>query len=166
VLYELGDNARLWRTDRTWANTSAREAVTRGSFDPACLGSIDGDPSTGSRELTLPGFRPDLLAGVMPPPDADPERTPLEQLLEILAWACERRVITSSDRHLLVVLVEEAARVKSNRTGRGRCGLVGNELSLRVAPRLGVSGATVRRRAARSMAALAAAVPERFVGRE
>jgi hypothetical protein len=166
VLYELGDNARLWRTDRTWANTSALEAVTRGDFPPARLGSIDGDPGTGCRELTLAGFRPELFTGAMPSPDADPERTRLEQLLEILAWACEHRVITTSDRHLLLVLVEEAARVKTSRTGRGRCGLVGNELSLRVAPRLGVSGATVRRRAARSMAALAAAVPERFVGHE
>jgi hypothetical protein len=166
VLYELGDNARLWRTDRTWANTSALAAVTRGDFDPARLGSIDGDPGTSSRELTLAGFHPELLAGAMPTPDADPERTPLDQLLEILAWACGHRVITTSDRHLLLVLVEEAARVKTNRTGRGRCGLIGNELSLRVAPRLGVSGSTVRRRAARSMAALAAAVPERFVGHE
>lgn len=132
VLYELGDNSRLWRTDKTWANTSLLDAVTRGDFH---------------------------AEQVRTPNDDDAELSPPERLLRVLAWGCDHEVITASDRHLLLVVAEEAENVKTARTGRGRCGLVGNELSLRVAPRLGVSGATVRRRVARSMAALAAAVP-------
>jgi hypothetical protein len=67
-------------------------------------------------------------------------------------------VITTSDRELLLVVAEEADRVEAVRTCR-RAGLLGNEISARVGPRLGVSGSTVRRRVAASMAALAASVP-------
>ena len=150
VLYELGENGRVWRADKTWANTTPLEAVTVGDFDPALS------------EVLVGGFRSESFAEAMPVPDDDPELTPLEELLELLTWACEHHVITTSDRHLLLLLVQEAAHVDTARIGRGRGGLVGNELSIRVAPRIGVSEATVRRRAAKSMAALAAAMPERF----
>ena len=45
---------------------------------------------------------------------------------------------------------------------RGYGGLLSNEVSSRVAPRVGVSEATVRRHGSRSMRALAAAVPRKF----
>ena len=150
VLYELGENGRVWRADKTWANTTPLEAVTVGDFDPAMS------------ELLVAGFRSESFVEAMPAPDDDSKLTPLHELLELLTWACEHHVITTSDRHLLLVLVQEAAHVNTARIGRGRGGLVGNELSIRVALRIGVSEATVRRRAAKSMAALAAAVPESF----
>ena len=53
--------------------------------------------------------------------------------------------------------LHEADRVQTRNLGRGYGGLIGNELSMRVAPQLGVSQATVRRNASRSVRALAQA---------
>ncbi|MDN5894107.1 hypothetical protein BSP109_02212 [Brevibacterium sp. Mu109] len=152
VLRELGDNAQVWRTDRTWANTSLLDDWT--APDPAA--------ATGAHE-------PDAssMAGMLGDPAlALDHQTPLEELLDVLAWACEHDVISVEDRSLLLCLVEEAAQVETRRLRRGRGGLAGNELSARVAPLVGVSEATVRRRTSKSIRALAAAAPDRFVGHD
>jgi hypothetical protein len=155
VLRELGDNAQLWRSDRTWANTAVHPALTPGDLDARDAGTA---PVRGVGAVRLAGFG----LAAPGPGEAEPGRSPLEELLEVLAWACEHQVITWEDRWLLLVLVEEAARVQTTRVRRGRGGLVGNQLSAWVAPRIGVSASTVRRRASKSMAALAAAVPGRY----
>ena len=103
--------------------------------------------------------RPEILA------DAGPEQeepSATEELLELLAWACEHQVISAADRYLLLCLVEEADRVETRNLTRGYGGLLSNEVSSRVAPRVGVSEATVRRHGSRSMRALAAAAPRKF----
>ena len=83
-------------------------------------------------------------------------------MAELLAWACENQVISPADRYLLLCLVDEADRVETRNLARGYGGLLSNEVSSRVAPRVGVSEATVRRHGSRSMRALAAAVPRKF----
>ena len=103
--------------------------------------------------------RPEILA------DAGPEQeepSATEELLELLTWACDHKVISPADRYLLLCLVEEADRVETRRLARGYGGLLSNEVSSRVAPRIGVSEATVRRHGSRSMRALAAAAPRKF----
>lgn len=160
VLRELGDNAQVWRTDRTWANTSLLDDLSAGKPDGP-IGPAT-DPATGSRGPTL-GMH-GLGDGFGDPAALLDHQTPLDELLDLLAWACENEVITTEDRSLLLCLIQEAESVPTRRTGRGRGGLIGNDLSIRVAPKIGVSEATVRRRASKSIRALAAAVPGRFAG--
>ena len=104
--------------------------------------------------------RPEILADDRTRAEEEPSAT--EELLELLAWACERQVISAADRYLLLCLVEEADRVETRNLTRGYGGLLSNEVSSRVAPRVGVSEATVRRHGSRSMRALAEAAPRKF----
>ena len=58
--------------------------------------------------------RPEILA------DAGPEQeepSATEELLELLAWACDHKVISPADRYLLLCLVEEADRVETRKAG-------------------------------------------------
>lgn len=147
VLADLGDNSRLWRYDKTWANTSALEVLTVGYVE------------TWTPDLRLAGVSLEAITQSLAVVDEDDSNLcALERLLKVLAWGCEHEVITKSDRELLLVVAEEADKVKPARTCH-RGGLLGNEVTARVGPRLGVSGPTVRRRVAASMAALAASVP-------
>lgn len=147
VLREVGDFFCVSRADRTWANTTLVESLS------------SGEMPTGRVAGAL-FHRPEILAEKSGPDHDEPSAT--EELLELLAWACERRVISDADRYLLLCLVEEADRVETRNLTRGYGGLIGNELSSRVAPRVGVSEATVRRHASRSMRALAEAAPRKF----
>lgn len=147
VMREVGDFFCVSRADRTWANTTLVESLS------------SGEMPTG-RVVGALFHRPEILADKSGPDHDEPSAT--EELLELLAWACERRVISDADRYLLLCLVEEADRVETRNLTRGYGGLIGNELSSRVAPRVGVSEATVRRHASRSMRALAEAAPRKF----
>lgn len=160
VLRELGDNAQVWRTDRTWANTSLLDDLSAADPDTPSTGPAT-DPAFG-RGLAAPA-RADLFGD---PAALLDHQSPLDELLELLEWACDHEVISAEDRSLLLCLVEEAAQVETRRLRRGRGGLAGNELSARVAPRVGVSEATVRRRTSKSIRALAAAAPARFAGHD
>ena len=147
VLADLGDNSRLWRYDKTWANTSALQVLTV------------GDLGTWTPDLRLAGVSLEAVTESLAVVDEDHSNLcALERLLKVLAWGCEHEVITTSDRELLLVVAEEADQLATIRTCR-RGGLLGHEVSARVGPRIGVSGSTVRRRVAASMAALAASVP-------
>lgn len=158
VLRECGDTTQVGRTDQTWVHTDLVQELA--TCDPA---DIDVELCRmGERQMPAAGWRPCLLADPAPGPGDDIE-SPLEELLAVLAWACEEDVISDEDRFLLLCLVEEAAWVDTRRTGRGRGGLMANDVSERVAPRVGVSDKTVRRRASRSMRALSAAAPGRFI---
>lgn len=157
VLRELGDNTQVWRSDRTWANTCLLDDMAVG--DPATSTAAPTDPPAVPRDGEL-GAR--LLGD---PADVLDHQSPAEELLDLLTWACEHDVITTDDRSLLLCLVDEASRVETHRLRRGRGGLIGNELSARVAPLIGVSEATVRRRTSQSIRALAAA-SSRFTGHD
>lgn len=158
VLRECGDTTQVARTDQTWVHTDLVEAFV--SCDPAP--EIDAAACrSANRNRPGAGGKPCLLGDPTPGPDAEDE-SPLEELLAVLAWACEQDVISEDDRSLLLCLVEEADRIDTRRTRRGGGGLMANDLSARVAPRIGVSDQTVRRRTAKTMRALAAAVPGRF----
>jgi hypothetical protein len=147
VLADLGDNSRLWRYDKTWANTSVLQVLTFGNVE------------TRTSDLRLAGVSLETITESLAVVDEDHSNLGvLERLLKVLAWGCEHEVISRFDRELLLVVAEEADRVETIRTCR-RGGLLGNEISARIGPRLGVSGHTVRRRVAASMAALAASVP-------
>lgn len=82
---------------------------------------------------------------------------PEEELAELLAWATSHRVIDEDDRELLVGLAEAACQTGVTRSREGRGGLCSRSGSSVVAARHGISEATVRRRARRSMRALAEA---------
>lgn len=156
VLREVGDFFYVSRADRTWANTTLVE-----SFSAGDLTSADGYSAEMPTERVTGALfhRPEILA------DAGPEQeepTATEELLELLAWACDHQVISPADRYLLLCLVEEADRVETRRLARGYGGLLSNEVSSRVAPRIGVSEATVRRHGSRTVRALAAAAPRKF----
>jgi hypothetical protein len=86
-----------------------------------------------------------------------PEPTSIQELAEVLATACAGGVISQQDRTLLLCLVDAANRAPVVRTGRGHGGLMANEISELVAQRCGMSVRTVRRRALRSITALASA---------
>lgn len=149
VLYELNDNTWQWRTDRTWANTATHEAITRGDFEP--------EP-----RLSGVGLR-SSFEGLMAADFDGSELSPPEQLLKVLSWGCDHEVITTSDRTLLLLVVKEAENAPAVRPGCRRAGLLSTELTARVAPHLGVSGVTIRRRVARSIAALEAAAPRELM---
>jgi len=89
---------------------------------------------------------------------ADNRASELEELVDVLDWAYEERVIGAEDRRLLLCLVE-AAEGASTRVGGPGHGLLSNEATERVGRRLGVCERTVRRRAMRSIEALTAAAP-------
>ena len=159
VLREVGDFFYVSRADRTWANTTLVESFASGDLTGADGGAGYSAEMPTERVTGALFHRPEILA------DAGPEQeepSATEELLELLAWACDRKVISPADRYLLLCLVEEADRVETRRLARGYGGLLSNEVSSRVAPRIGVSEATVRRHGSRSMRALAAAAPRKF----
>lgn len=146
VLRECGDYFHVARTDRTWANTTLTEALTTGDITAAA------NASAGHRPLT------DRVTSAV----GEDEVSAADELLELLMWACENRVISAEDRYLLLCLVEEASRLEIRNTGRGYGGLLATELSIRVGRRVGMAQATVRRHAARTLRALAEAAPGKF----
>lgn len=110
-------------------------------------------------ELPLPN--PDLT-----PPQpwaADPalsiEDDGAAEVAELLAWARGENVIDGDDGELLIELLIEAHRSEIHHA-KGRGGLSSLALSQRVADHHGCSSATIRRRVARSIAALSGAAPE------
>jgi|GEM_PF-421930 len=160
VLREVGDFFHVSRADRTWANTTLVESFSRGDLFDTEDGYAWAAGEMRTERVTAASFRrPEMLA------DAGPEQeepSATEELLELLAWACEHQVISSADRYLLLCLVEEADRIETRNLTRGYGGLLSNEVSSRVAPRVGVSEATVRRHGSRTVRALAAAAPRKF----
>jgi hypothetical protein len=159
VLREVGDFFYVSRADRTWANTTLVESFASGDLTGADGGAGNSAEMPTVRVAGALFHRPEILA------DAGTEQeepSATDELLELLGWACDHKVISPADRYLLLCLVEEADRVKTRRLARGYGGLLSNEVSSRVAPRIGVSEATVRRHGSRSMRALAAVVPRKF----
>ena len=159
VLREVGDFFYVSRADRTWANTTLVESFSSGDVADGDAGAWSAAALPTERVAGALFHRPELLA------DAGPEQeepTATEELLELLAWACDHQIISPADRYLLLCLVEEADRVETRRLARGYGGLLSNEVSSRVAPRIGVSEATVRRHGSRTVRALAAAAPRKF----
>lgn len=141
------------RNDRTWAVTYPVEVLARGDFGGVGLAVTQGSRALLGREL-LGCKDPVLLTAE---PDGQPSAA--LELLEVLEWALDQNVISVEDRHLLLCLVDEAEQIGGRLIGRGNCGgLLATELSQRVGDRVGRAEATVRRRAARSVRALAAAV--------
>jgi hypothetical protein len=159
VLREVGDFFYVSRADRTWANTTLVESFSAGDLTSADGRSGYSAEMPTERVAGAQFHRPEILADAGPE-QAEPSAT--EELLELLAWACDHKVISPADRYLLLCLVEEADRVETRRLARGYGGLLSNEVSSRVAPRIGVSEATVRRHSSRTMRALAAAAPRKF----
>jgi hypothetical protein len=157
-----GTSAQIKRADRTWSVT---DLVDPSSFFWSHVAAgersrmtVGDEPPAGAGQLAEdePSLWPTHLATM------SPERLSKQDLAEVLAWARDNEVISEPDRALLLCLVEEADEVETGRLGCVNYGLTANEISMRVAPRCGLSQATVRRRAARSIQALAAAA-DRYV---
>ena len=160
VLREVGGSFYLTRADRTWANTTLVESVPSGDLASAHRARWSAGEGPTGRVAGALLHRPEILARQSGHEHAEPSAA--AELLELLTWACENKVISAADRYLLLCLVEEADRVETRNLARGYGGLLSNEVSRRVAPRVGVSEATVRRHGSRSMRALAEAAPRRF----
>jgi len=160
VLREVGDFFHVSRADRTWANTTLVESFSSGDLADADGGAWSTTEMPTQRVAGALFHRPEILADQSGPDREEPSAA--AELLELLTWACEHDVISAADRYLLLCLVEEADRVETRNLARGCGGLLSNEVSSRVAPRLGVSEATVRRHGSRSVRALAAAAPRKF----
>lgn len=161
-LRDAGIAGQIKRADRTWSVTDVVDpssffwahvaAGERSRVTPG--GQPYGRPARMGADMSMP--RPTHLAIL------SPERVSRQEVVEVLAWACDHEVISEPDRELLLCLVEEADEVDSGRFGRSNGGLTATEISSRVAPRCGLSQATVRRRVAGSIRALAAAA-DRYV---
>jgi hypothetical protein len=80
--------------------------------------------------------------------------TAAHELVDVLAWALQHRVVTMPECRLLLCLAEEADRVGGPSARRGRYGLMAPAATEAVARRCGTSARTVRRRARRSLTAL------------
>lgn len=139
VLQECGVYAQLQRTDRTWSRT------------------LVIDPHSPTWEEQPARALGSGAAAVDPSAVA---ASAAEELVELLDWACAAEVITDADRSLLVSLVQAADRADTRRTGRGRGGLMANDVSQVVGDRCGVSATTVRRRTRRTVQALTTACGE------
>ena len=151
ALRELGQVTD--RNDRTWALTYPAEVLVYGDLGGAGLAFTPGNRTAIGQGL-LGCQAPALL-----PAEPDEEPSAEVELLEVLEWALAADVISAEDRHLLLCLVQEADHLGGRLIGRGDCGgLLATRLSQRVGERVGRGEATVRRHAARSVRALAAAV--------
>lgn len=142
VLHECDDFGQLERVDRTWAHTLPVDS----SLDMAARGVAEWVRRGGATVLFGEGD----------------EASALEELLDVLEWGCANEVISDGDRSLLLCMIDEASRTEIRSTSRGKGNLCANSLAAKVAPRIGVSAATIRRRAARSIEALAAAAPSGY----
>lgn len=79
--------------------------------------------------------------------------SPMDELLSVLEWGCRRGLITSEDRMLLLDMIAAAA--DDPAWHRSGAALLGDKVSDSVGTHWGISGRTVRRRAAASISALA-----------
>ena len=103
VLREVGDFFYVSRADRTWANTTLVESFSVGDLTSADGGAGYSAEMPTERVAGALFHRPEILA------DAGPEQeepTATEELLELLAWACDHEVIGPADRYLLLCLVD------------------------------------------------------------
>lgn len=159
-LREVGTADQVRRVDRAW---SATDLVDPSSMFWNHLAAGDRARITAAGRAGRPRFGQDV-AMLRPTHNAamPAEPTARVEIAEVMEWACENDVISELDRDVLLSLVEIAGVVEIDRVRRSNYGLTSNELSVRAAPRCGMSQATVRRRAARSIRALAAAA-ERYV---
>ncbi len=89
---------------------------------------------------------------------APKELSPLEELLDVLGWACDEGVISEEDRRLLLCAVRTAELGEpSIRCSRTYFGLLARDLVRAVAVQWAVSEKTVQRRLTRALNALQAA---------
>lgn len=161
VQVQLGHRHHVARTDRTWAMTEPSEALASDASIPFGLETDSMLFAERSNRSWCDAVGAAPVGGLPLRIDIE-EPSPVEELLEVLQWGCDRHVITVEDRHLLLCLVVEAEQLEAGHfIRRSDCGgLLSTELSRRVAARVGVGEATVRRHAARSIRALAAAAPQ------
>lgn len=80
------------------------------------------------------------------------DHSPMEELLSVLEWGCRCGVITGEDRLLLLDVIAAAA--DDPAWLRSGSALLGDKVSDSVGTHWGISGRTVRRRAAASISAL------------
>ena len=154
-LREVGTAGQVRRVDRAW---SAADVVDPASFFWTHLAAGDraGITATGRSGRSRTGEDvATLRATRFAPMPAEPKAR--AEVVEVLEWACDHEVISELDRDVLLSLVEVAGEVETDLVSRSNYGLTSTGLSVRAASRCGRSQATVRRRAARSIRALAAA---------
>ena len=169
-LREVGTAGQVRRVDRAWSATNLVDPSSS-FWTHHAAGAQAHTAAAGP--VRRPRFREDARV-LRPAPFAATPVAPSSQsgidgvteVVDVLEWGCENDVISELDRDVLLCLIEVAGEVETDPgvrlVRRSNYGLTSNELSVRAAPRCGLSQATVRRRAARSIRALAAAA-DRYV---
>lgn len=156
--------AQLWIEVRSFSwQTTGRVAANISARLRKHLIAELADPPATRATLSPPREYGEQLAArarafgmeVIPGPGEDV--SPMEELLSVLEWGCQRGVITDTDKLLLLDVVTTAAEEPT--WLRSGAALLGDTVSDRVGTQWGISGRTVRRRAAASISALAAAAP-------
>ena len=148
--------AQLWIEVRSfsWQSTSKVAANIAGRLrkhlgtDLSDLPSADLPPTS----LADTGVVATLARqyGLVDPEDGP---SPMDELLSVLEWGCRRGLVTSEDRLLLLDVIATAA--DDPTWHRSGAALLGDKVSDSVGTQWGISGRTVRRRAAASISALA-----------
>ncbi len=152
VLLEVGAVSQLRRSDPCWHSTDVVDPGSQfwhhvaAGYRPRPLEPHGTDDGPSPRRTRL----------AMHPRD-ESTTDPIDELLGVLDEACERGVISVEDRALLLCLVEEAGSADVSGPVRQCGGMLAAEVTVPVARRLGLSEPTVRRRASRSIRALAVA---------
>jgi hypothetical protein len=157
--------AQLWIEVRSYPwQTNARVAPSIAARLRKHLAAELDDPPVTPATLEPAREHAGLLAvlareyGMEVVPGPGEDVSPMEELLSVLEWGCRRGVITDNDRLLLLDVIATAAEEPS--WLKSGAALLGDVVSDRVGTQWGISGRTVRRRAAASIHALAAAAPE------
>ncbi len=155
--------AQLWIEIRSfsWQTTSrvaanilgrVRKHLARELTDPARPTPVPTQAPSPAASGIVSGLGRMYGLAVTPAPDDPSTRTPMEELLSVLEWGCGAGVISRQDRLLLLDVIAAAADQPAWLGAGG--GLLGDGVSDAVGNLWGVSGRTVRRRAAASIEAL------------
>ena len=144
--------AQLWIEVRSfsWQTTSKVAANIAGRLrkhlatDLSDLPSAEAPPDLAGRHRGG-GLALARQYGVGGPDDGP---SPMDELLSVLEWGCRRGLITSEDRLLLLDVIAAAA--DDPAWHRSGAALLGDKVSDSVGTHWGISGRTVRRRAAAS----------------
>lgn len=153
--------ARLWIAVRSypWATTGKVAANIAGRVRRGVLLDLDSTAQLENHDRTQARTvaASDFVVAVGPVFDpSEPLPDAAEEVAAVLEWGCANDVISDDDRELMLDVLVAAGLEEG--TGSSCQPLLGDKVSARVGSQRGVAGRTVRRRARRTIAALATAV--------
>ena len=143
--------AELWCLVRTFP-LRRRKVVVNLMWDlrTRVLAACAAPATLRRKDPTWYVTRTGLDADLVYAPEVEPSS--MDELIDVLDWACATEAITVEDRALVLLLVEASQDVVVRHSGSQ--GLLANTVTAVTGGRLGVCDRTVRRRARRSIRAL------------